>query len=381
MQADIREGDALARLREMPHGSVRTIVTSPPYWGLRDYGVAGQLGLEKTPGEFIANMVEVFRAARDVLADDGTLWLNMGDTYASTGGGGAAPGATAQVGNTRAGAVGDRAPRTPPTGLKPKDLCMMPARLAIALQDDGWYLRQDIIWNKPNPMPESVTDRCTKAHEYLFLLSKRERYYFNADAIREPIAEDTMARYERGRSDDHKWADGGPGGQTIARSFDHMKKPVAGWANDGGSHSAIDHAQERDGRDGKLLTPPTRRSGNKERKPASVRGVPEGSGKNQAGSVPWEGSTRNKRSVWTIPTEAYAEARFATFPRALVRPCILAGSEVGDTVLDPFGGSGTTVEVALAFGRRGVMIELNPKYAELARRRLSGVTLGLALEA
>lgn len=353
MNDTIYLGDARDWLRAMAAAGVRarTCVTSPPYFQLRDYQVEGQIGLEGTINEYIATMVAVFGLVRDVLTDDGTVFLNMGDSYNSrstNGGIGAnsaingngshdafrsaqearrriskAPKTDANVGGGTDVEI-DGGARIVASGLKPKDMIGMPWRLAFALQEDGWYLRQDIILHKPNPMPESVKDRCTKAHEYLFLLAKSERYYFNSAAIREPIAEDTEARYERGRSNDHKWADGGPGNQSIAKSFDHMKKPVAG-------------------------------------------------------NVPWEGSTRNKRSVWTIPTAAYAEAHFATYPRALVRPCVLAGSEPGDLVLDPFGGSGTTVEVALSLGRRGVMIELNPKYVELARRRLSSVTYGLPL--
>ena len=321
---------------------VQMCVTSPPYWGLRDYGHPGQLGLEPTFPQFIEHMVGVFRLVREILADDGTLWLNLGDSYAANRG--------YQVPSTKGGpkhsisqaAGGKRS--VVPDGLKPKDLIGIPWRVAFALQADGWYLRQDIIWSKPNPMPESVRDRFTKAHEYLFLLSKSERYVWDYDAIQEPSTPGTDERYERGRSDTHKWVDGGPGDQTIARSHEHM-----------------------------------RRSGNKERKPGSARGCPEGTGSNVCGSVPWEGSTRNPRSVWTIPTQPYKGSHFATFPEALVERCILAGSRPGDIVFDPFMGSGTVAQVAHRLGRRYLGCELNPKYADLQADRLKGQTAGMGL--
>jgi DNA modification methylase len=228
----------------------------------------------------------------------------------------------------------------PPDGLKAKDLVGIPWRVAFALQADGWYLRQDIIWHKPNPMPESVTDRCTKAHEYVFLLSKSERYYYDQEALKEPVAEDTEARYERGRSDGHKYADGGPGNQTIAKGFDHMKK-----------------------------------SGNKNKRwganETTIRTDGSGVVETQRG-IPWEGSVRNKRSVWTITTKPYSGAHFATFPPALIEPCILAGCPEGGTVLDPFGGAGTTGLVADRLQRNALLIELNPEYAEMARHRIIG---------
>lgn len=448
-------------LRTLPDESVHTVVTSPPYWGLRDYGLppsvwggdqacthewdmatrAGQsggtasekvrtkgtenfqafgasehgtcskcgawlgcLGLEPTPQLFVEHLVEVFREVRRVLRADGTVWLNLGDSYATGAGkvgdhpgggeqgskwaGRPAPDATSSAGRGRATRDGTHAGkhtgmaalgpmvqpnRMPIPGLKPKDLVMIPARSALALQADGWWVRQDIIWQKPNPMPESVRDRCTKSHEYLFLLSKSEAYYFDADAIAEPAA-----------------------------------RPEG--------------------------------SGNKERKPASARGVPVDTGGKSAGavagSVPWEGATRNKRSVWTVTTQPFKEAHFATFPPALIEPCILAStsargccskcgapwereidktpaevkapaSEYGHgagrndggrsmlvgassttigwqptcgcgagvvpgTVLDPFGGAGTTGLVSDRLGRDAVLIELNPSYADMAQRRIAG---------
>ena len=314
---DILEGDALTLLREMPAGSVRCCVTSPPYWGLRDYGHAGQIGLERTPEEYVARLVEVFREVRRVLADDGTLWLNLGDSYASNGPGswGSSDKSTLTTASRKgAWAPGKTVGTTPVrdcSGLKPKDLCGIPWRVAFALQADGWYLRSDIIWAKPNPMPESVTDRPTKAHEYLFLLSKSQRYYYDAAAIAEPLAEASAERY--------------------------------GYAFGGAKTEALIEAN-RDG-----VGQRTRVLGERE--------TPTG---------------RNRRTVWTVPTQPFAEAHFAVMPEALVEPCILAGSSVGDTVLDPFAGSGTVGVVALRHGRRFMGCELNRTYAVMARNRISG---------
>jgi DNA modification methylase len=213
-------GDCRERLRDLADESVHCVVTSPPYFGLRDYGVDGQIGLEHTLDGFISEMVALFREVRRVLRSDGTLWLNLGDSYAGSWGSQGRRETPETLSRNQIANHPKRASNTGSirsAGLKPKDLMGVPWRVAFALQADGWWLRQDIIWAKPNPMPESVRDRCTKAHEYLFLLTKSERYYFDADAISEAVAEDTPARAERGRSDDHKWADGGPGGQTIAK--------------------------------------------------------------------------------------------------------------------------------------------------------------------
>ena len=265
-------GDCREQMRALPDRSVQTCVTSPPYFGLRDYGVEGQLGLEPTPGEFVAAMVEVFREVRRVLADDGTLWLNLGDSYGAA-----------------------------------KQLIGIPWRVAFALQEDGWYLRQDIIWHKPNPMPESVRDRCTKAHEYIFMLSKSPRYYFNAEAVKEPVAESTTAR---------------------------LAQPTL--------HTQVGSA----------------------RVPGKTNGNMKAVG---------NGETRNKRSVWTVTTKPFKGAHFATFPPDLIEPCILAGSRPGDTVLDPFGGSGTTAGAALKHGRNAVLCELNPEYAALVPDRIAAI--------
>lgn len=333
----ILRGHVLDRLRELPDESVHCCVTSPPYYGLRDYGVAGQLGLEPTLAEYLDNMVAVFREVRRVLRSDGTLWLNIGDSYATGAGAvGNCPGGGAQ-GEKWAGAM-TSPNRMPQAGYKPKDLMGVPWRLAFALQADGWWLRQDIIWYKPNPMPESVRDRCTKAHEYIFLLTKSERYYFDQAANSEPA--------------------------TSAYDPDSCKSPD-GWASHEGGHGSF----HREGRE-------KGRSGNKARKPASDRGVPidtNGSASGAvAGSVPWEGATRNRRSVWTITTQAFPEAHFATFPTEIPRRAIVAGCPAGGTVLDPFLGSGTTALVADRLQRDCIGIELNPAYADMAERRIRG---------
>lgn len=306
----------------------QTCVTSPPYFGLRDYGHEGQIGLEQAPEEYIAAMVEVFRCVRDVLADDGTLWVNIGDSYASGGRAYRAPDAK----DSKNGRVTDSFRPADPEGIKPKDLIGIPWMLAFALRADGWYLRQDIIWSKPNPMPESVRDRCTKAHEYIFLLSKSERYYYDNEAISEPIAAASIARLSQPNLANQKGSDRVPG-----KTNGTMKAVV-------------------------------RSSGNKERKqrPAS----PDSHQGKQAGSVPWEGSTRNKRSVWTVSTKPYKGAHFATFPPDLIEPCILAGSRPGDIVLDPFMGSGTTAAVAIKHGRQYIGCELNPDYGPLQEARI-----------
>ena len=299
MNSRIINADVFKGLRKLEDCSVHTCVTSPPYFWLRDYGVDGQIGLEATPEEFVAKMVEVFREVRRVLRDDGTLWLNLGDSYAT----------------------GTKAPRNPttitgpdvpaswagrcqpervgtPAGYKTKDLLGIPWRVAFALQADGWYLRQDIIWHKPNPMPESVRDRCTKAHEYIFLLSKSERYYFDNGAIKEPA------------------------------TCDRMRGPAL-------------HAD---------LKSTNGNGGLSRREPQDFR---------------------NRRSVWTVAAKPFSGAHFATFPPALVEPCILAGAPAEGVVLDPFTGSGTTGMVVRKMGRKFVGIELNPDYAEMAHRRIA----------
>ena len=352
LNARVLVGDNRNRLRELPEGSVQCVVTSPPYWGLRDYGTAtwvggdescshrreskksdktitghknftemlgvgdaiykdvcprcdavredSQLGLEATPTEFVEQLCLVFDEVWRVLADDGTLWLNLGDSYNQT-----APNRSGQNGfgdgrknRDKRFSVGGV------QGLKSKDLVGIPWRVAFALQERGWYLRQDIIWAKPNPMPESVTDRCTKSHEYLFLLTKKAQYFFDHEAIKEPVATET-----------------------------------------GGANIRFGGNKYGDSDDPKHAT----KSGN----------IYQGS------------ETRNKRDVWTVATKPYAEAHFATYPPELITPCILAGSKVGDIILDPFSGSGTTGAVALQLGRNYIGCELNPEYAALSEKRIA----------
>jgi len=324
---NILTGDCIDVMREMEAGSVNCCVTSPPYWGLRDYGVDGQLGLETTPEEYVLKMVDVCREVERVLRDDGTLWLNIGDSYAMNGLPGGNP-------SRHGGELQSQAKtRTVPSGLKPKDLVGVPWRVAFALQADGWYLRQDIIWHKPNPMPESMQDRCTKAHEYIFLLSKNPKYYYDHEAIKEPVAESQQGRVRNDKV----------GGSS------HKER---GQYSEGGSYTT--------GKNSKL---PKQASGNR-----MVESVAKAKLAGGSHDQPF-GTHRNKRSVWTVTTKSFKEAHFATFPPALIRPCILAGCPMGGTVLDPFGGSGTTGMVAEEEGRNSILIELNPKYAEMAKRR------------
>jgi DNA modification methylase len=335
-------------LETLPERSIHCCVTSPPYWGLRDYGtgtweggdpshehfgkirctapatsekqnsnagsldvragdcdcgakkIDAQIGLEQTSDAYVAQIVAVMRGVHRVLHDDGTLWLNLGDSYASHNKGSGGPSAKQ---DTNAGSRYGRFAATLDDDTKPKDLVGIPWQVAFALRADGWYLRSDIIWHKPNPMPESITDRPTKSHEYIFLLSKSSSYYYDADAIAEPAV-------HGGRVLDYT-------GDQKANTTDPMRQAT--------------HIR------GRVIT------------------VPE---------------TRNKRTVWSVCTSAYAEAHFATFPPKLILPCILAGSPVGGTVLDPFNGSGTTGMVACRRGRNYVGIELNPDYVEMSRHRI-----------
>ena len=373
MTIKIVNGDALTVLRTMKSNCIQCVVTSPPYWGLRDYGGApqiwggdpnckhefserrwytensaaktngsveafskagaqnaqrlkdarwrtdatcqhcgawrGALGLEQTPNDFVAHITEIFREVRRVLRDDGALWLNLGDSYVGGGRGGNPPESAYQKQATNAGSISGAAKnKWPiPDGLKHKDLVGIPWRVAFALQQDGWYLRQDIIWAKPNPMPESVRDRCTKSHEYLFMFSKQPRYYFDADAIAEPLARpDEATRKTPGKfGGANKWV------EAQKQSRYH--------------------------------------SGNE------YRGTSTG--------------TRNRRSVWTITTKPFKEAHFATFPPDLVEPCILAGSPEWSVILDPFAGSGTVGMVANKLNRHAILIELNASYCQMAERR------------
>jgi len=317
----IEFGDCREIMRKWAQEGVKaqTCVTSPPYFGLRDYGHEGQIGLEQTPEEYIVAMVEVFRCVRDVLADDGTLWLNIGDSYASTGGksqphrnnnGGFSGSDGKRTQGYAQAAGGFERPNTIRDDLKPKDLIGIPWMLAFALRADGWYLRQDIIWHKPNPMPESVRDRCTKAHEYIFLLSKSESYFYDHEAVKEPCVNTRK-----------------PGRKIRDTRETH---------GTGGGNSGINNLLAR----------------------------------YHNGDMP---THRNRRSVWEVATVPYKGAHFATFPPALIEPCILAGSRPGDVVLDPFMGSGTTAYVAAKNGRRYLGCELNKDYRSLQDARLESL--------
>lgn len=330
--------DWIEGLKSLPDESVNCCVTSPPYYGLRDYGVAGQLGLEESPELYVQKMVEGFREVKRVLKNDGTLWVNIGDSYCATKTGTSdQSSSTLEGGKTTQIEAGKRPSKTNIPGIKPKDLIGIPWMLAFALRADGWYLRQDIIWHKPNPMPESVTDRCTKSHEYIFLLSKKGSYYFDSDSIK------TLA---------------------INPEDDQRLISAQTWEN----KNAPDEL--RNG-----IRP--RKSGNIERKPGSARGCPENNGvANLCGSVPWEGTMANKRSVWSVNTKPYPEAHFATFPEELIVDCIKAGCPVDGIVLDPFMGAGTTALVARKLDRNYIGIELNPQYVKIAENRLKN-TLGM----
>ena len=307
-KVNILIGDCRNLLREMAEKSVHTCVTSPPYFGLRDYGMDDQIGLEQTPEAFVAEMVAVFREVKRVLRDDGTLWLNLGDSYASYRDGKATPDTTRGDSEGTLVPKGSAKNRMASTfagsSIKHKDLIGIPWRVAFALQADGWYLRQDIIWHKPNPMPESVTDRCTKAHEYIFLLSKSPQYYFDNEAIKEPVANSSVSRLSQ---------------NNLSNQLGSNRVPF----KTNGTMKAVGNTENR-----------------------------------------------NKRSVWTITTKPFKGAHFATFPPDLIEPCILAGCPEGGTVLDPFGGAGTTGLVASSHNRNSILCELNPEYAQLALDRI-----------
>ncbi|MBD9510022.1 site-specific DNA-methyltransferase [Ensifer sp. ENS10] len=395
----IHVGDCLDVMRAMPSGSVDCVVTSPPYWGLRDYGVEGQIGLEPTLGQHLAVMVEVFAEVWRILKPQGTLWLNYGDCYAAAPNGKSAEAYKAEGSDDRtfrdkpfstvgpiyqADRHGDRGVRgkfhrraagvSSPGAivaggyLKPKDLCMIPNRLAIALQEAGWWVRSEIIWHKPNPMPESVYDRPTTAHEKVFLLTKGEEYFYEHEAIREPVTGGSHARKP------------GPNSrQNVDRvPVSRKLKVPGGWDVEPGAHGTIN----RSGRTSSTYKiadegDPYRKS--KQSFRDSTSDLTE---------------TRNARNVWTIAPKAFREAHFATFPPALAERCIKAGTpktvcgccgvdhgcgpicetfdRVPGTVFDPFGGAGTVGLVAEQLGLRSILIELNPEYADIAVRRIEG---------
>jgi DNA modification methylase len=305
MKVKILEGNCIEQLKSLPDESVNCCITSPPYWGLRDYGTGStQIGLEHTPDSYVQSIVNVFREVRRVLRDDGTLWLNLGDSYARNGGGVESKMNTVHKMNVGQKATylagGMQSINKVPDGLKSKDLIGIPWRVAFALQADGWYLRQDIIWHKPNPMPESVIDRCTKAHEYIFLMSKSANYHFDNEAIKVESKQDWGTRDRT----NGKYHNVGTGLQP---------------------HSGLTKSYEK----------------------------------------------ANKRSVWSVNVKPYKEAHFATYPAELIEPCVLAGCPVGGTVLDPFGGSGTTAQVAIENGRNAILCELNPEYIKLINKRIA----------
>ena len=318
-------GDSLEVLKTLVDESVDCVITSPPYFGLRDYGMAGQIGLEETPEAYIQNLVDLFREAKRVLKKEGTLWLNLGDSYSSGQ-------RTTTTPQTVRGKRGEKETNARPPVIewaKQKDLLGIPWRVAFALQADGWYLRQDIIWHKPNPMPESVTDRCTKSHEYIFLLTKSPKYYFDNEAIKEDAVWDldgngTQARKERAREGLKSYPEGKRSGIRFG-------------GNKYGDSDDPKHATK---------------SGNE----YIVTGK------------------RNRRSVWTVTTKPFKEAHFATFPESLIEPMILAGCPKGGIVLDPFMGAGTTAVVAKKLGRNYLGIELNPEYIKIAQKRIDGTS-------
>ncbi len=342
MTVRILQGDCRDMLRTLPDGSAQCCVTSPPYFGLRDYGHAGQIGLEPTPAEYVAQMVEVFREVRRVLRDDGTLWLNLGDSY------------NGYMANQRGTGLETKRQQArkyiePGAGLrtdtmKNKDLMGMPWRVAFALQADGWYLRQDIIWHKPNPMPESVRDRCTKAHEYVFLLSKSERYFYDLAAMQEPATAEHLAGNKS-----HK-------GQTAYEAGDERLRTKAGLT--------AYCERQRSKRDS------FKRDDSK--RAEAIPGQAVGTHRADREESDYDTATRNKRSVWTIATKPFSEAHFATMAPELAETCIRAGCPDGGTVLDPFGGAGTTGLVADQLQRDAVLCELNPEYIAIARRRIAG---------
>lgn len=323
-------GDALEVLKTFPDESIDCCITSPPYYGLRDYGVNDQIGLEDSPELFIARLVAIFAEVRRVLKEEGTLWVNIGDSYAGSGKGRYKDGHCDTKGwkqDSNKGTIVGKLSKTRAGELKPKDLIGIPWMLAFALRSRGWFLRQDIIWYKPNPMPESVRDRCTKAHEYIFLLSKSSHYYFDSEAIAEPVADATVKR--------------------LAQDIDAQKGAV--WP----------------GYEARLKAKAPRYGGNK------YTATPDKFYRTKSGNAYQPRAKRNKRDVWTVSTKACKEAHFATFPPDLIQPCILAGCPEGGIVLDPFMGSGTVGIVSRQLYRNYVGCELNPEYQKMAERRIA----------
>ncbi len=328
-------GDALEILRTLPSESVSCCVTSPPYYGLRDYGIDGQIGLERSPEQYIERLADVFDEVKRILKEDGTLWLNIGDSYAGSGKGAAINPDNAKnyKQGTNKGTLSKRtAIKYVSDEFKPKDLIGIPWMLAFELRKRGWYLRQDIIWHKPNPMPESVKDRCTKSHEYIFLLSKSDKYYFDSAAIAEPVAQSTITR--------------------LAQDVEHQKGSVLPGKTNGNMKAAA----PRYG--GKKYTQ-----------------NPDEFYRTKSGHAYDFRPYRNKRDVWTVSTKPYKGAHFATFPEDLIEPCILAGCPKDGIVIDPFFGSGTVGVVCKRKQRNYIGIEINPKYIRLSEERTNGVQI------
>jgi DNA modification methylase len=371
-------GDTRVVMRELVANKfqAQVIVTSPPYWGLRSYDSKGQYGLERTWVRHVARMRNVFRLARQCLRPDGLLWLNYGDSYHTPRPAGGDYGKNSTLnGGKRSQAEFRRASRMVKaidgvdgpnrrrqTGLKPKDLVGMPWRIALALQADGWWLRSDIIWHKTNPMPESITDRPTKSHEHIFMLAKAEHYYYDAKAIAQPVSRETHRRGPGNKSHsgaqayvegvEHHRTKGG----LVAYAERQRKKHPTGWALGAGvSHDTVEHNTAKAG---KRTMPKHNTSFD-----AAVKDLVD---------------TRNVRDVWTMNTQAYPEAHFATFPEELVARCILASTKPGDIVFDPFMGSGTVGKVALDLGRQYLGIDLNPDYVRQAEARCT-TTQGMAI--
>jgi len=396
-------GDVRDVLRQMIDAGVKVncIVTSPPYWGLRSYlpadhpDKAREIGSEPTLREFISTMTDVFMLAREVLADDGTCWINMGDSYAANGGAhGGRQDNQSGVGGRRmydAGG-GDQAPRRAPSGLKPKDLVGQPWRLAFALQDAGWYLRQDIIWSKPSPMPESVRDRCTKAHEYLFLMTKSERYWWDFEAMQEPVNGGANPRranpeaagtkrpgfghgYDEVAKPRYKTPDGwdtrtGQGGHGSFHAEGREKGRVPGNVNPPKGQAAYEAGDDLTG-PGYVAPGQAPNTGNRKELRSDIESRHRSQIKGGQSMQAEPDGMRNRRSVWTVPTAPYSGAHFATFPPALIEPCILAGCPAGGVVLDIFIGSGTTGAVAKRLGRNWIGIDIDERNAALQRDRIS----------
>lgn len=343
--------DCISGLKELPENSIDCCVTSPPYFGLRDYGTDEQIGLEETPEAFVSKLVEVFTEVRRILKPEGTLWLNLGDSYSGSGKGiGDTTGDKWKQGTNKGSRKGNFIKVN--TGLKNKDLIGIPWMVAFALRSSGWYLRQDIIWNKPNPMPESVTDRCTKAHEYIFLLSKSAKYYYDYEAIKTPVKDSTVQRMMQ-QIEDQKGSDRVPGksnGRMKAVGPGRTPRPgVDTRGGNQGSAAGIKAYAHRGAGDKKL----TGHSGNFDAE----------------GNLIGDGMA-NKKSVWTVTTKPFKEAHFATYPQELIYDCIKAGCPEGGIVLDPFMGAGTTAVVAKKLNRNYIGFELNPEYKEIAEKRL-----------